>query len=134
MTLTPIASSSSAPIELRLPVGGIGERQRAFLDAIGRHGVELAPGDRSESTDDQPDRDAARQAAEQFVATTFLQPILKELRAQNRAEAPFGPTEAEKTLGPLMDAQLADRMVRSHQFGLVDRIAADLRQRSAVVT
>lgn len=152
-------SMPSLPIDLRLPTGGIADRQRSFLEAMGRHGVgavrrsthtlsptpapasETAPPDAHNAPDTPatagvsgaPDPsahtpDRARRAAEQFVATTFLMPILKEIRAQNRAAPPFGPTEAEKSLGPLMDAQLADRMVRSRQFGIVDRIAADLRQ------
>lgn len=109
----------------RNPSGMI-DRQRSFLEAMGRHGVAAAP--RAESGSTESDADAkARRAAEQFVSTTFILPILKELRAQNRAAPPFGPTQAEKTLGPMMDAQLADRMVRSSQFALVDRVAAELR-------
>lgn len=102
--------------------GPILDRQRGFLEAIGRHRAGPVGSARGPRGDDDP----ARQAAEQFVAATFVQPILKEARAQNRAPAPFGPSEAEKTLGPLMDAMLADRIVRARGFGIVDRIASDL--------
>lgn len=118
-------SMPNVEVGVRLPASGIVDRQRAFLDALGRHGVGPPETARPGQT-----RDRARQAAEQFVAATFLQPILKEIRSQNRAAPPFGPTDAEKALGPMMDAQMADRMVRAHQFGLVERIAADLRRRS----
>lgn len=124
--MSTIPSISSGDASLRLPASGIVDRQRAFLDAMGRHGV----GPRAESKPGEK-RDEARVAAEQFVAATFLQPILKEIRSQNRAAPPFGPTDAEKALGPMMDAQLADRMVKASQFGLVERIASDLRKRAA---
>jgi hypothetical protein len=103
------------------------EGQRSFLEALGRHGVVAAPGEGAGPEGAERGDDRARRAAEQFVSTTFLLPILKELRAQNRTPPPFGPTQAEKTLGPIMDAQLADRMVRSSQFALVDRVASELR-------
>ena len=109
------AGSASADPALR-------ERQQTFTEALGRHGVGPKP--------TEPE-DEARRAAEQFVAAVFIQPILKEMRAQNHAPAPFGPTEGEKALAPLVDAQLADRIVRAQQFGLVDRIAHDLRRAGA---
>lgn len=126
MDLPPIAQDASLLLaSSRTPVPGLADRQRAFLDVLGRQHAPAASG--ADGAPGARDPDRARKAAEQFIASTFLMPILKEIRAQNRAAPPFGPTQAEKALGPLMDAQLADRIVRSSQFGLVDRVADQLR-------
>ena len=150
MPVAPLSTTDPHPLARVAPTPSpLRDRQASFLQALGRHDTALdaavpgspfamapnrlyaaadAPDESSPARTRQRDSDPARAAAEQFVATTFLMPVLKEIRAQNRAAPPFGPTQAEKSLGPLMDAMLADRMVKSHQFALVDRIAADLRR------
>ncbi|MEZ6235497.1 MAG: hypothetical protein R3B68_15030 [Phycisphaerales bacterium] len=150
MPVTPLSTTDPHPLARVAPTPSpLRDRQASFLQALGRHNAALdaavpgspfatasvplytaadAPDGSSPARGRQRDGDPARAAAEQFVATTFLMPVLKEIRAQNNAAPPFGPTQAEKSLGPLMDAMLADRMVKSHQFALVDRIAADLRR------
>jgi len=65
----------------------------------------------------------ARAAAEKMVATAFVQPVLKQLREANNAPAPWGPTDAEKQFGPLLDAQIAERIVQAARFPTVDRMA-----------
>lgn len=72
--------------------------------------------------------DDARKAAEEFVAIAFVQPILKEVRESNQAAPPFGPTEAEKAFGPLLDAEIARQVVAKERYGLVDRVARQLLQ------
>jgi hypothetical protein len=126
MTISPINLDATTLAASSRNSSGMLDRQRSFLESMGRHGIAPVAGGESAPSEGDAD-DKARRAAEQFVSTTFILPILKELRAQNRAAPPFGPTQAEKTLGPMMDAQLADRMVRSGQFALVDRVAAELR-------
>ncbi|MCA9288492.1 MAG: hypothetical protein KDA05_07900 [Phycisphaerales bacterium] len=150
MPVTPLSTTDPHPLARAAPTPSpLRDRQESFLQALGRHDAALDAAVPSSPFATAPDplytptdaldrslpavagtraADPARAAAEQFVATTFLMPVLKEIRAQNNAAAPFGPTQAEKSLGPLMDAMLADRMVKSHQFALVDRIAADLRR------
>jgi Rod binding domain-containing protein len=64
----------------------------------------------------------AREAAEGLVSTSFIKPILTQARESNKAPAPFGPTQAEKQFGSLLDNQLADEIVRASQFPLVDRM------------
>lgn len=68
----------------------------------------------------------ARDAAEQFVALTFVQPALKSLREGNQAAPPFAPSEGEKQFRALLDAELAHRIVHKAHFALVDRVAHDL--------
>lgn len=70
--------------------------------------------------------DHARDAAEQFVALTFVQPALKELRDTNQAAPPFAPSEGEKQFRALLDADLARKIVHKAHYGLVDRLAHDL--------
>jgi len=74
----------------------------------------------SESAETQ--RARAREAAEGLVATSFIKPILAQVRESNNAPAPFGPTQAEKQFGSLLDNQLADEIARASQFPIVDRM------------
>ena len=76
----------------------------------------------------------ARAAAEQLVSTALVQPIFKKLRDSNNAPAPFGPGKAEKTFGPMLDATLAQRMVTSQRWGLVDSLARRMLANSAPTT
>ncbi|MBL4590402.1 MAG: hypothetical protein JKY96_00430 [Phycisphaerales bacterium] len=73
----------------------------------------------------------ARQAAEQLVASTLITPILKSLRDSNQAAEPFGPTDADKQFGSLLDTKLADQIVSASNFPLVDRIQRDMLKHSA---
>lgn len=73
----------------------------------------------------------AGEAAQKLVASTLVEPILKQLRETNNAAAPFGPTEAEKQFGPILDGQIADRIVGAADFPLVERIKQDLMKNSA---
>lgn len=71
----------------------------------------------------------ARRAAESFVSLALIQPVLKQLRETNMAEAPFAPGEVEKQFGPLLDAEISRRITRASNFGLVDRVAELLLER-----
>lgn len=73
----------------------------------------------------------ASEAAQKLVASTLVEPILKQLRSTNNSAAPFGPTEAEKQFGPILDAQIADNIVNAADFPLVERIKQDLLKNSA---
>ncbi|MDZ4755304.1 MAG: hypothetical protein SGJ11_12530 [Phycisphaerae bacterium] len=64
----------------------------------------------------------ARRSAEDLVATAFVMPVLAELRETNHAAAPFGPTDAEKRLGPVIDAHVAHSIVKRSRLDMVDRI------------
>jgi Rod binding domain-containing protein len=68
----------------------------------------------------------ARTAAEGLVSTTFIEPILKQVRESNTAPPPFGPSRAEKQFSSLLDTKLADEIVHAANFPLVDRIASQL--------
>jgi Rod binding domain-containing protein len=105
-------------------------RSSAF-DLLGRPSQQLAqvpsdPRERFTLIDDSLDANAkraeAREAAEALVSTSFIKPILAQLRESNNAPAPFGPTQAEKQFGALLDTQLADEISRAAQFPIVDRL------------
>lgn len=68
-----------------------------------------------------------RTAAEELVAITFIQPVLASLRQSNMAEAPFAPGVAEQRFGPLLDAEIARKIVTASNFELVDAVARKLR-------
>lgn len=92
-------------------------RQESFASVISR--ADHRPGARTRE-------EKARSAAEDLVAITFIQPVLKQVRESTGGAAPFAPTDAERRFGTLMDAELARRVVRSAGFSLVDRLARDL--------
>lgn len=77
-------------------------------------------------------RDAARDAAESFVATALIQPILKQLRQTNNAAAPFAPGAFEKQFAPLMDQIWSEQMVRANNWPLIDTLAQRLREQTGV--
>ena len=82
---------------------------------------------------DQADPNAsgsARQAAEDFVAMAFVEPLLSQLRESNDAAPPFAPGPAERQFGEIMDQVLSRQIVRGSNFPLVDRLESDMSQRS----
>lgn len=76
----------------------------------------------------------ATEAAQKLVSSTLVEPILKQLRETNNAAAPFGPTPAEKQFGPILDGQLAEKIVSAADFPMVERIKQDLMKNSAYIT
>ncbi|MFK7882592.1 MAG: hypothetical protein AB8F26_00225 [Phycisphaerales bacterium] len=102
--------------------------QRSFAEALGdeRNAKRFQAGEKL--TPEQ----RARDAAEKLVSTTLIEPILKEVRANNRAAAPFAPTQAEKQFGSLLDHRLANDIVASSNFPIVDRLAQDLLRSGGV--
>ncbi len=96
-------------------------RQGAFASVLGRAGP-------SRGGDSTPES-KAREAAAQFVAITFVQPVLKQVRESNRAAPPFGPSEGERGFRAMLDADLAQRIVQRSDWPLVDRLATDLLKR-----
>lgn len=84
---------------------------------------------RSRESEPKTPEQSARAGAEQFVAIALIQPLLKQLRDSNHAAPPFAPSSAEKQFQSLYDGQVAQRIVSSTQFPLVDRLARDLLSR-----
>jgi Rod binding domain-containing protein len=74
------------------------------------------------------DLDDTRKAAEEFVSIAFVEPILRSLRESNQAAEPFAPTAAEKSFGPLLDAEISKKIVSHERYGLVDAVARQLRE------
>ncbi len=68
----------------------------------------------------------ARAAAEEFVATSLVLPVLKQLRETNEAWGPFKPGRHEKVFGDMFDGEIASQIVSAQNFPLVDRLARDL--------
>lgn len=96
--------------------------QRSFAEALG----DMRNANRFAAKEDSTPEDRAREAARQLVSTTLVEPILKQARENNRAAAPFAPTQAEKQFGSLLDHRLANDIVSAANFPIVDRLAQDL--------
>ncbi len=71
-----------------------------------------------------------RESAEQFVAMTLVQPLLKQLRENSKAAPPFAPSSGEKQFQSMLDAQVSQQIVHSSNFPLVDVVARRLLGRN----
>lgn len=83
---------------------------------------------RAESTHETAEQTADR-AARQLVAVALVQPIFERLRSSNQASAPFGPGQAEKTFGPILDAELSQRLTAKSNWPLVTEVARRLNSK-----
>lgn len=99
--------------------------QQSFAMTLGKR-MDLPGALSSEASDT-----AARRAAEQLVSQSFVQPMLKLLRSSNSAAPPFAPGPAEKQFRSLMDTELAQRIVNSANFPLVDALTKRLEAHAA---
>ena len=102
----------------------VADRQRDFASLISRQTAGIDPGA------DTPE-ERARATAQDFVATSLLEPLLRSVREANQAPAPWGPSDVEKRFGGLIDAEQARNIVRSSNLGIVDRLARDLLRASS---
>lgn len=85
-------------------------------------------------TDERSPEGKARKAAEDLVSVSLIEPTLKLLRETNNAAAPFGPGDAEKAFGPLLDKAISERVVKASGFGIVDRLASDLLKHGKAIS
>lgn len=121
---TPAALVRSGSPLLGAPAGAdarLTARQESFASVLAR-------------TDPGAHRDpraAAREAAEQIVSVTLVQPLLSQLRSSNMAAAPFAPSRGERQFQGLMDAHTAQDLVKAANFPLVDALASRLLRDSA---
>jgi Rod binding domain-containing protein len=72
------------------------------------------------------ERGAARVAAAQLVASTFIMPVLAELREGSFLAGPFARGFAERQFQPLLDQQIADQVTGGASLPLVDVIVSRL--------
>lgn len=102
--------------------------QRSFAEALG----DMRNADRFAAKEGQSREDQARDAARKLVSTTLVEPILKQARENNRAAAPFAPTQAEKQFGSLLDHRLANDIVSASNFPIVERLTQDMLRKGGL--
>lgn len=122
-----LGSRSQTPIDVRKSES----KDRGTLSATTPQGLSLAHDSNGTKTNELPGTNEttnARKAAEGLVSTTFIEPILKQVRESNNTPPPFGPSTAEKQFASLLDTKLADEIVKAANFPLVERITAQLLQ------
>lgn len=136
---SPAAHDASGLVAARRGVSVAGRLAREAETLPGRdrssaqQSFAVTLGKRMDMPPDADPRSAARRAAEQLVSQTFVQPMLKLLRDSNSAAPPFAPGPAEKQFRSLMDVELAQRIVNSANFPLVDALARRLEARSSAL-
>ena len=74
-------------------------------------------------------RQTIREESRKLVAEAFIAPLLEQIREQNNAAAPFGPTDGEKRFGPLIDQAVADRMTHPDRFPMVKAVERSMLAR-----
>lgn len=101
-------------------------------ESVAARGGGLASKPTSELT--QSERDTqSKQAAQDFVAVAFIQPILKQLRNSSiggELAPPLGPGPGEKQFRSLADTQVARQLVRSTNWPLIDMLTKNLRAKA----
>jgi len=70
----------------------------------------------------EANREEAREAVSQLVSAALVQPALASLRGGAFMEGPMAPGMAERRFGPLLDREIADRVVHAANFPLIDAI------------
>ncbi len=80
----------------------------------------------------------AREAAEEFVAISMVQPILAQLREQPLVDpedmGPLAPGRGEKMMRPLLDAQAAKGIVQAANWPMVERLAQQLLAKATALS
>lgn len=73
----------------------------------------------------------AGDAAAKLVASTFIIPLLAAMRESPFQTERFGPTMAERRMGPALDQQIADRIVQRSQFPIVEAVKRSILSKQA---
>src|SRR5262245_28078632 len=105
--------------DIRHPTSDIAQDQRLFASILSRA---RQPGPST--------ADDVRAAAQDFVATALVQPVLKQLRESNQAAEPFKPNAAERSFRTMLDNALAARITRSSNWPLVQRVVDQFQARA----
>lgn len=113
-----VAAAASEPNAAKVPSTSLSARQNGFAEILGQSRDRLGPA--------EPPEQRARRAAEDFVSSALIEPILKSLREANNTAPPFAPGPAEKQFRGLIDTHMARQIAHSSRFPLVDRLARDL--------
>jgi len=120
------AAAALGPNAAKSPATSLGARQEGFSEILGQSRDRLGPAEGKEQR--------ARRAAEEFVSSALIEPILKSLRESNHTAPPFAPGPAEKQFRGLIDTHMARQIAHSSRFPLVDRLARDLLNKPPVPT
>lgn len=108
--LTPAA----APAVLNRPSGeGFAQRLQALQASASQSPIDGIDADREKDL---------RKAAEQLVATTFIQPMLAKMREDPFKSDLFHGGRTEEIFGEQLDTILSERIVSRSNFSIVDAV------------
>ncbi|MEM9252270.1 MAG: hypothetical protein AAGB29_07960 [Planctomycetota bacterium] len=123
-------STDALDAELRLAQPGVLEKFSSVLDRkIGEPAFE--PVELDEQAPAERD-DEVYEAAEQLVASAFVAPLLAQLRASAKQNDMFYGGTTEDLFGHRLDSMIADGVVKSSRFGLVDAVYRQISGASRV--
>ena len=112
LTSIPVPTSLSLPGAMK-PSGN----ERSFEDVM------------ADTTEGAAKLKTVREESRKLVAEAFITPLLAQIRENNKAAAPFGPTDGEKRFGPIFDQAVADSMSRPDRFPMVKAVERSILQR-----
>lgn len=72
----------------------------------------------------KPREDRLRESAQQLVASALLMPVLEQMEVSPLAPktGPFAQNIVQQRFGPMLHQHMADRIMQSRSFGLVDAV------------
>ncbi|MEM9066753.1 MAG: rod-binding protein [Planctomycetota bacterium] len=100
--------------------------QRRFEEVLSGRSTTLAGTANAARSEMGTEEEQARQAAEQMVALTFVQPILAQMRESSDPAGPFKPSAAEKQFRSMHDRLIAGDLVKAANFPIVEQLTQDL--------
>lgn len=126
MTIQPLDNSTStaAAALLSRPSGDGFARQLRQVEA------QASDAAKNGGLDPETSR-TLRKAAEQLVATTFIQPMLAKMREDPFKTDLFHGGRAEEIFGQQLDTVLSERIVSKSNFAIVDAVYQTIAERAA---
>jgi len=100
--------------------------QALIEQSRGIFGQNMGQSDRTNSDGDSL-LDALKAGATELVATTFIQPMFAMLRSDPLRSDLFPESSGEKMFGPMLDAELAKKIVSSGNLPLTDAVVRQLQ-------
>ncbi len=113
------------------PVSTAALTQRAGVGEDFAHALDAAE---VNASDDQARLDLLRKSSEQLVATTFVMPMLAQMRNDPFKSDLFHGGQMEEVFGQRLDTLLAERIVAKSDFSIVDAVYRSVIQRSPALS
>lgn len=134
-SLSRIATDRTATTRLgddRDPLAALGDFGAVLRSKQGNANVLAGRQDAATDRTDSSDRDKVRDAAQKLVSSSFVLPLLAQMRNSAFKSDLMRGGKGEDAFGAQLDTIIADRVVESGNFNLVDQIEKQLMKRGSM--